>query len=115
MITNFEEITQELTDSEKKILPLIISGFKNYTEKNPIKEVDIVKRFNERNPQMKLTGVRLRKLVNCIRSNGLLPLIATSSGYYVSYDKDIIASQIKSLRQRAFSINNCAKGLEAFV
>jgi hypothetical protein len=115
MIDNFEELTYELTDVEIKMLPLLISGFKNYTIDNPIKEPDIVSRFNERNYPLKLSGVRLRKIVNYIRTNGLLPLIATSKGYYVSYDKSIIESQIKSLRQRSFSINNCANGLEKFI
>jgi hypothetical protein len=114
MITNFENITYDLTDTEKELLPIIITGFLNYTEKNPIKEPDIVARFNERNKGKKLSGVRLRKLVNVIRSNGLLPLIATSKGYYVSHDKEVILSQIKSLRQRAKSINDCADGLLKF-
>lgn len=114
MIINFEEITYELNDEEKKILHLLINGFKNYTQQNPIKEPEIVSRFNERTG-LKLSGVRLRKLVNYIRSNGLLPLVATSKGYFVSYDKEVIYSQIKSLRQRATSINNCADGLEKFI
>jgi len=115
MITNFEDVTYELTDVEKKMLPLLVQGFKKYTKENPIKEPDIVKRFNERNVGMKLSGVRLRKLVNYIRTKGLLPLIATNKGYFVSYDKSVIASQIQSLRERANSINDCAKGLEAFI
>ena len=114
MITNFENVTFDLTEIESKLLPLIIAGFKKYTKQNPIKEPDIVKRFNEKNYEYKLSGVRLRKLVNYIRSNGLLPLIATSKGYYVSYEKEEILSQIKSLRERASSINKCADGLEGF-
>lgn len=112
MIKNFEEYTYELTNNEKKILPLIIQGFKNYSIKNPIKEPLIVSRFNIRNSNLKLTAVRLRKLVNYIRVNSLLPLIATSKGYFVCYDKTIINTQIQSLRQRANSIDNCANGLE---
>jgi len=114
MIITFEEYTQELNDNEKKILPLLINGFKNYTINNPIKEPLIVSRFNQRHSNIKLTGVRLRKLVNYIRVNSLLPLIATSKGYFVSYDKTIINTQIQSLRQRANSINNCANGLQKF-
>lgn len=114
MIKNFEEITVELSENEKLILPQIIKGFSNYTKRNPIKEPEIVKRFNERSESLKISGVRLRKLVNYIRSNGLLPLIATSKGYYVSYDKAEIDAQIISLRQRARSINNSADGLSKF-
>ena len=112
MIKTFEQFTYDLTDKEKAILPVLINGFKFYNKNNPIKEPDIVKKFNERNPNLKLSGVRLRKLVNHIRVNSLLPLIATSKGYFVCYDKSIITTQIESLEQRANSINNCANGLK---
>lgn len=115
MITNFETLTYELTDHEKAILPLLLVGFQRYDESNPIKEPEIVARFNERNNGLKLNAVRLRKLVNYIRSNSLLPLIATSKGYYVSNNKKVIESQIKSLEQRANSILNCSNGLKAFI
>ena len=114
MITNFESITTELTEQEKLILQQIIKGFSSHNKDNPIKEPDIVRLFNERSP-VKINGVRLRKIVNYIRSNGLLPLIATSRGYYVSYDKNEIELQIKSLMQRARSIENCANGLCSFI
>ena len=113
MIKTFEKFTFELTDKEKEILPLLINGFRFYNKNNPIKEPEIVKKFNERNGNLKLSGVRLRKLVNYIRVNSLLPLIATSKGYFVSYDKDVLDSQIKSLQQRANSINACADGLKS--
>lgn len=114
MITNFEEHTQELSEVELSLLPKIIAGFKNYTSSNPIKEPEIVSRFNERNA-IKLSGARLRKIVNYIRTNGLLPLIATSKGYYVSYDREEIRKQIESLRQRANSIDTCANGLRKYL
>jgi hypothetical protein len=112
MIKTFEQFTYELTDKEKEILPVLINGFKFYNKNNPIKEPEIVRKFNERNGNLKLSGVRLRKLVNHIRANSLLPLIATSKGYFVCYDKSIITTQIESLEQRANSINNCANGLK---
>ena len=112
MIKTFEKFTFELTDKEKEILPVLINGFKFYNKNNPIKEPEIVRKFNERNGNLKLSGVRLRKLVNHIRLNSLLPLIATSKGYFVCYDKDVLDSQIKSLQQRANSINACADGLK---
>ena len=111
MITNFENITHELTEIELEMLPLIVNGFKRYTKNNPIKEPDIVSRFNSKNLKLKLNGARLRKLVNHIRCHSMLPLIATSKGYYVSDDTEEIKNQIKSLRERANSINRCADGL----
>ena len=63
--------------------------------------------------KIKFTEVRLRKIVNYIRTNGLIPLIATSSGYYVDYSPEkVIESQIKSLKERSSSIYHCAVGLE---
>jgi hypothetical protein len=115
MLTNFQEITKELTDIESQILPSIIKSFQKYTIENPIKEPAIVARFNESGMGVKLSGVRLRKIVNHIRCNKILPIIATSKGYFVSYDKDVIESQVESLRQRANSINNCADALEKFI
>jgi hypothetical protein len=41
--------------------------------------------------------------------------MATSQGYYVSYDKQEILDQINSLTQRANSIMNSANGLKNFL
>lgn len=119
MITNFEEVTQELNKQELEILPLVIQGFKRYNEKNPIKSDIIILRMNEflksKNYKIKITGPRLRKFVNHIRTNSMLPLIATSNGYFVTENKEIIASQISSLIERANSIDRCAQGLKEFL
>jgi len=119
MITNFENITEELTKKELEIIPILVSGFKRYTKENPIKSDVLVKNLNEyfekNNIKNKMTGARLRKCCNYIRTNALLPLIATSNGYYVSSDKEEIRKQIKSLIERANSIMNCAKGLNKFI
>jgi hypothetical protein len=47
--------------------------------------------------------------------NGIMPIIATSQGYYVSHDKQEILDQINSLTQRANSIMNSANGLKNFL
>lgn len=112
MITNFEEITHELTDDELEIVPMFVKSFQKYTKENPIKAVDIVSRWNKSGGTVKMSQPRLRKICNYIRSNSLLPLIATSSGYYVSNDRDEIEKQIKSLTERANSIMKCAEGLK---
>lgn len=109
MITNFEEITQELTDEELALVPTFIKSFSKYTKQNPIKAADIVSKWNQSGDKVKMSQPRLRKICNHIRSNSLLPLIATSSGYYVSNDQAEIERQIKSLTERANSILKCAK------
>jgi len=119
MITNFEEFTHELTSEEMEILPILVHGFRNYKKTNPIKTEFLVHRFNEyllaRGYKTKMNGPRLRKMVNYIRTNGIIPLIATSHGYFTSDCKETIQEQIKSLQERANSITRCANGLKKFL
>jgi hypothetical protein len=118
MIANFEEITEELTEDEKKLIGPLIRGLRHRTSKNPIKAPKIVKIMNEYAEEcglIKISEVRLRKLVNYVRSTGRAPIIATARGYFMSYDQEEIRLQIRSLRQRARSIDSCADGLEGFL
>lgn len=118
-IVNFEEITKELDDEEKKLVPILISGFKTHKKENPIKEPSIINAINRQQEKYllrkKLTSARFRKLCNFIRVTGLLHLIATSEGYYVSYDQIDLKKQIISLEQRARSILNASNGLKKFI
>lgn len=118
-VTNFEEFTHELTNEEIEILPIVVHGFRNYKKTNPIKAELIVTRMNEyllaRGFKTRMSQPRLRKMVNYIRTNGLLPLIATSNGYFTTDCKETIQEQIKSLQERANSIKRCAIGLEKFL
>ena len=119
MITNFEEHTSELTSEEMDILPIVVHGFRNYKKESPIKAELIVTRMNEflavRGFKTRISQPRLRKMVNYIRTNGIIPLIATSHGYFTSDCKEIIQEQIKSLQERANSIQRCAEGLKKFL
>jgi hypothetical protein len=118
MITNFEEITKELTEDEKKLVPLIIKGLSTKTKNNPIKAADIVNAINENKAryQIKLfSEPRLRKIINFIRSEGILPVMGTSNGYYCTNDQSELQSQIDSLTQRAEAIMTSANGLKKFI
>jgi hypothetical protein len=121
MITNFEGITESITDFEKKLIPYIIEGLSKRDKQNPIKAPEIVDRLNKFIKNMypyekyTFTESRLRKMCNMIRSNGILPLIATPKGYYTSTDELEIRKQIKSLEDRADAILNSANGLKKFI
>jgi hypothetical protein len=119
MITNFEEITQELEADEKHLIKVLVAGFQTKTKENPIKAPQIIKQVNLKQAELgltkKLTEPRLRKMCNFIRSKSILPLIATSHGYYVSTDQDEIEKQIDSLNERALAIVNSANGLKRFI
>ena len=119
MITNFEFLTREMTEEEKKLVPILIKGFSTKTKDNPIKAPEIVQAINGKRETLGLKSnfseVRLRKIVNFIRAEGILPLIATSNGYYCSNDKEEIKNQIESLTQRADAIMSSANGLNKFI
>lgn len=118
-VTNFEIETKPLTEEEKLVIPMLVAGFRTKTKEAPIKAPVIVEKMNaallERGIKLKLDQSRLRKLCNYIRSNGILPLIGTTHGYYCSTDKKEIESQITSLKDRAYAILNSANGLEKFL
>jgi hypothetical protein len=98
---------------------MLVNGFSSHGKQNPIKAAEIVSSMNkfleENHFEIRITEARLRKCCNHIRTNGILPLIATSSGYYVSNDKEEIRTQIQSLYERASSIKRSADGLRIFI
>lgn len=119
MIQNFESITYELTEDEMNLVPILVAGFKRHGKNDPIKAPSIVEAVNKylqsKGMKIKMTEVRLRKIVNYIRTNGMLPLCSTSKGYYISNDPDEIRSNVQSLLERASSIRKCADGLASLI
>ena len=124
MLVNFEQITEDLTERELDFLPDVQEGIKKALEKavQPRKQNDLITLINSYLQEkhglfcsLSLSGVRLRKYVNYIRKNSLMPIIATSSGYSLSNDRNVIESQIKSLLQRSRSINEAAEGLKNYL
>jgi len=118
MIKNFEEITKEMTGDEKKLVPLIIRGLSTRTKDNPIKGAEIVSAINSQKDKygIKLfSEPRLRKIVNFIRTESILPLMGTSNGYYITKDRTELESQIESLTQRSEAIMSSANGLKKFL
>jgi hypothetical protein len=121
MITNFEAITSPLTEDELKLIPYLVDGLKKRDKSNAIKGEEICSRLQDFKKNIgisekpKLTDSRLRKMVNYIRVNGLLPVGATSNGYFCITDRLEIERQVKSLKQRAEAINAAADALNKFM
>lgn len=119
MITNFEEITKKLTKIELNLIPFLVNIFKKHSIKNPIKAPVVLKEVNvylhKKGIKTKMTQPRLRKCCNYIRANTMIPLIGMAKGYYISFDQEVIKTQIKSLNERADAINNSARGLSGFI
>jgi hypothetical protein len=110
MITNFETITRELDAIDLKFLPVIIAGMKAHRGKdNAITGAEICRKVDG------LTEPRLRKIVNHIRQNAILPIIATSKGYFTADCVEDVLSQIQSLQDRIDAIKAAQDGLRKFV
>lgn len=112
MITNFEDITTNLTPQQMAIIDNVIDVLK--TLQKPMLSHNVMILINK-NLDERINPVTFRKIVNYIRSNSLLPIIATNQGYYVSYDVEVIRKQILSLTDRAQAIANSANGLIKFI
>jgi hypothetical protein len=123
MITNFDKHTEDLTDNEA----VYTEDVKRYLEfflrdkKTPVKQTDLCDQMNfkfvsEHGPDVfYITTARLRKYFNYFRVNGVLPLIATSEGCYISREPEEIQKQIVSLEERARQIQRAADGMKKFI
>ena len=69
--------------------------------------------FRDNKGRPYLNGARIRKIINHIRTSGMVTnLIAGSKGYYISNDPDELRAYIQSLRQRADAITAVANSME---
>jgi hypothetical protein len=105
MLVGFEDYTHDLTESEKELVPVFVECLRKRIGKaSAITNKDMVAAFARQGHS--ITQPRVRKIVNVIRMADLLPgLIATSDGYYVSYDEMEVAKYIESLKGRIGAIN----------
>lgn len=121
MITNFEDITEDLSEEElaykddiKRYLEAIIST-RTVKQNQIVEEINMRFGFDYGMLHFKITATRLRKYFNYFRTNGILPLIATSYGCYISSDKIEIEKQILSMKERARQILRAADGMNKFL
>ena len=113
MINGFNDQTKELNEYERNtLLPIIISGLQRKVGiENAITSKEIESKLRLKGHEVR--GARLRKIINFIRINGLIDcLMASSKGYWIEDDKDIILKYINSLEQRAESIRYVAECLK---
>lgn len=116
MITNFEEITKPLNSAELESLPYVIDLLKSlkvYTSSlNCVYSLNVTL---QKNHKKLITQVQFRKIINLLRSESVLPIIATKKGYMLSLQRKVLKTQIRSLHERSEAILNAARGLELFL
>jgi hypothetical protein len=98
MLKGYENITYEITDEEKKLIPKIVKGLLNRKGKqNAVKGTTICE-------SMQLSGPRLRKIIGYIRQNDLIyGLCSTGKGYYTAENINELEECMTSLRQRIYT------------
>ena len=104
MINGFDIETAPLSDYEKEqILPAIKAILNGHIgPRAAITNKQIVALLS---PTYKVTDSRVRKVINHIRNNDLIPcLLATSDGYFVATDEAEVTAYEESLLGREMAI-----------
>lgn len=112
MINGFEEETKPLDDFEKSLLiPFKNSFERKIGKEKAITSAEIIKGI-EASYGKKLGGARVRKIVNHLRTEGIVKrLVASSKGYYIENNRDELLKYCDSLEQRAREILRVSKAL----
>ena len=89
MIEGFEDETQPLTADEDTAAVLLGRYFHKYYvgENNAVTSHRIISGFKEIH-NIKLSGARVRKIINHLRRNHIPMLVASSKGYYIENDRE---------------------------
>ena len=114
MIQGFEDYTEPLTPYEKDtLIPILCAGLKRRIGvRNIISNKQICTALISRG-YPKINEARIRKCINYIRLNDLVPfLLANSKGYYVATSYNEVEDYILGVRGRANSINAMGDALE---
>lgn len=112
MINGFDKETRPMSEYELNVLtPLIVRGMSTKIGKDrAIKNAEICTKM--RLAGYKIDNARLRKVINHIRVNALLPgVIATSDGYYIATTRQEMAEYIASLESRESAIHSVSVAL----
>jgi len=107
MIRNFEEYTHELNPWESKIvLPFITRNLLLAIGKDKaITSFVLMDTWYSEGNTKKLSGARVRKVINVIRRYNLITcLMATAKGYYISDNREEIETYLESLNDRIRAI-----------
>lgn len=110
----FTEQTAALSDYEARVLlPVIIAGLQVKHGVSMAVKNEYICHILTNKGYKKVTPARVRKIINHIRLNRLIPgLVASSKGYWVEKDPVRLREYINSLNDRCRAIEAVAKALE---
>lgn len=112
MIINWEKYTHELTDKEKKIVPRVIQGIvKRVSKRMIITNAQMCEQLTKEGH--KISGPRLRKILNFIRSESIIRnIVASSDGYYIATTQKDLDDYRESINARANAILRNLNGID---
>ena len=102
-LENFEKHTEDITQNERRTALKMAEKLKYHVGSDrAVKSRVIEKHFN-------ITGNRVRKMVNWLRTTGKCPkLMSTSNGYFIAKNDEELVSHLRSLYDRGQKITNTA-------
>lgn len=113
MLQGFEFQTQPLTAKEQQLVQPFIAGLRLKVGKANAVTSEQIKEGIKKNCNAKVDGPRIRKIINYIRLNGLVPgLMATSEGYYIATTPEELDEYIESLSGRIMAIAAVKRSIE---
>lgn len=100
MVTNFEQYTAEVIDKEIPVIEYIASRLKlNVGQKNQVTNNQIRSKLKDKS--INISDSKLRKFIQYIRQNNLVPMLcATSRGYYVAQTVQEFIEYTQSFEER---------------
>lgn len=108
MIQGFTEQTEPLTEYEEQtLLPQLVRGLRTKVGRAMSVTNKSIIDGMKRNLGLSISDARVRKLINHIRNNDLVPcLIATSQGYYIAESEQELKDYEDSLLGREEAIRS---------
>lgn len=113
MIRGFDKQTAPLSEYEEKtLLPVLVRGLQVKVGADKVVAGSAIVR-GMKQYGFKIDGPRLRKIINHIRTNDLIPgLVSNAQGYYVATSADEIDECIESIQGRIASQQAIVEALQ---
>lgn len=116
MITNFEDITYDITDDEKRVAIYIERLLKSKNVFFNNKELsDMIIKASNGDKRYLFKDARIRKIINYLRLTTCPNIIATSKGYKISENVEELTKYLDSLLERIDAIQNIANSTNAYI
>jgi hypothetical protein len=110
MITNFEDITYQLTNEERRASKYIEALLRTTGDRFTNKQLR--DKLFERSGRLKeydLPDSRIRTIINYLRRTSAPNIIASSNGYKISENEKELSDYLQSLQERIEAINEIAE------